>query len=89
MTEKIEIEWSHSELYYLDLSLLREDYEEEIFVFHDGECWIVLEAFFTGEREAHYADENGVAFTDIEAAHSFAERLVERYEAEAAKTDTE
>lgn len=85
MTERIQTEWTRSELLYLDLGILGEGFEQEIFIFHDGDCWIVLEAFFDGGRKAHYADHDGAEFEDIESARLFAENLIAGYEAETAE----
>lgn len=87
---KVDIEWTRSEMLYLDLGLIGEGHEEEIFIFHDGDCWVVLEACFDGGRMAHMANEDGSEFDDIEAARLFAERLIASYEAQAqaVKEDT-
>jgi len=89
MTEKIDIPWTRSELLYMDLSLFGEGYEEEIFIFHDGECWVVLQACFDGDRVAHMTGEDGSEFEDIEAARLYAERMIANYEAQAAKEEAE
>jgi len=85
MSEKKKIDWTKSELYYTDLGLHDEDFEQEMFVFNDGECWVVLEAFFDGDRVMHTSGDDGKEFEDIEEAKTFAEVLVVQYEVAKAK----
>lgn len=80
MSNKKKIDWTKSELYYIDLGLHDGDFEEEIYVFNDGECWVVLEAFFDGSRIMHTSGDDAKEFENIEEAKAFAEKLVASYE---------
>ncbi len=79
---KNKIDWTRSELFYLDMGTLPEEFEQEIYIYHDGDAWVIIEAHFDGARAGHYCDENGMPFVDIEVAREYAEKMIAKYQEE-------